>query len=58
MFIRTLITEITINVGCDKDDMAADQCSVTNTACSDDGAGVHKYLCTSDCYESSSTCHD
>ena len=58
MFIRTLITEVTIGGVCDIADTATDQCSVTNTACSDDGAGAKKCLCTSDYYESSSTCLD
>jgi len=58
MFIRTLITEVTIDGACDIADTATDQCSVANTACSDDGAGAKKCLCTSDYYASSSTCVD
>ena len=57
MFIHTLITEVAIGDTCDKDDMATDQCSVTNTACSDDGAGTNKCLCTSTYYQSGSTCN-
>ena len=56
MFIRTLITEVAIGDTCDKDDMATDQCSVTNTDCSDDGDGASKCLCTSAYYQSGSTC--
>jgi hypothetical protein len=58
MFIHTLITEVAIGDTCEKDDTATDQCSVTNTACSDDGAGANKCLCTSAYYESGSTCHN
>ena len=58
MFIRTLITEVTIGGTCDIADMAEDQCSVMNTACSDDGDGAKKCLCSSNYYESSSTCHN
>ena len=58
MFIRTLITEVAINGVCDMTDTATDQCSVANTACSDDGAGTKKCLCKSDYYESSGTCAD
>ena len=58
MFIRTLITEVNINHVCAIADTATDQCSVSNTACSDDGAGGNKCLCTSNYYEMSSTCQD
>ena len=58
MFIRTLITEVSINNVCDIADAATDQCSDTKTACSDDSSGAKKCLCTSDYYVSSTTCQD
>jgi hypothetical protein len=56
MFIRTLITEVSIIGVCDIADTATDQWSDTKTACSDDSSGAKKCLCTSDYYVSSSTC--
>ena len=56
MSIRTLITEVAIDVACDIADMATDQCSVANTACRDDGSGTNKCLCTTDYYKSGTTC--
>ena len=58
MFIRTLITEVSIDGACAIADTATDQCAVTNTACRDDGTGANKCLCTSDYYKSGSTCKD
>ena len=58
MFIRTLITEVSINNVCDIADTATDQCSDTKTACSEDSSGEKKCLCTSDYYVSSTTCQD
>ena len=56
MFRRTLITGVAIDGACDIADTATDQCLVANTACSDDGAGAKKCLCTSNYYKSGSTC--
>jgi hypothetical protein len=43
MFIRTLITGLAIGGTCDIADTATDQCSTTNTACSDDGDGAKNF---------------
>jgi hypothetical protein len=58
MFIRTLITEVAIDGNCNIAYTATDQCSDAKTACSDDGNGVKKCLCTSDYYVSGTNCLD
>ena len=44
-----------VDAACDNGDIATDQCSDGNSACSSDGVG-YKCLCTSDYFDLSGTC--
>ena len=53
---NTCVNKVSVNATCNNTETATDQCSDANSACSDDGTGGYKCLCTSTYFDSSGTC--